>query len=90
MPNLDSAIKKARQDVKRTRRNRLLKEKMHDSIAAVNRLAKTGAGSKEAVSLAYKKIDKALKGGLLKPATAARRKARVARTAKAAAAKTAA
>ena len=86
MPLLKSAINEMRKDRKKTARNRLRKEKMHDSIKAVEKLTKTeGSAEKmpEVIKAAYKAIDKAAKRKLLHPKTAARRKSKVAKLAKA-------
>ena len=87
MPIIKSAIKEMRKDKKKTARNRLRKEKMHDSIKAVEKITKEkGAAEKisEALSAAYKAIDKAAKRNLLHKKTAARRKSKVAKMAKSA------
>ena len=90
MPLIKSAINEVRKDRKKTPRNRVQKEKMHDSIKSVEKLAKDKDGAAklgEAVKAAYKSIDKAAKKNLLHKKTAARRKSGVAKLAKSAAKK---
>ncbi len=90
MPLIKSAIKAMRKDRKKTARNRLQKDKMHDSIKAVEKLSKAKDGAEKlvaAVKAAYKTIDKAAKKNLLHKKTAARRKSKVAKLAKSAAKK---
>lgn len=85
MPIIKSAIKEVRKDKKKTARNRIRKEKMHDSIKAVEKVVKEkGAAEKisDALKTAYKAIDKAAKRNLLHKKTAARRKSKVAKMAK--------
>ena len=85
MPLIKSAIKKMRQDKKKTSRNRIQKEKLHDSVKAIEKLAKTGAADKlpDALKAAYQAIDKAAKKNLIHKKTAARRKSNVAKLVKA-------
>lgn len=89
MPLIKSAINEMRKDKKKTARNRIRKEKMRASIKTVAKLAKSGAVEKisEAVTAAYKAIDKAAKRNLIHKKTAARRKSRVAKMAKISSAK---
>ncbi|MFA6458582.1 MAG: 30S ribosomal protein S20 [Patescibacteria group bacterium] len=90
MPLIKSAIKAMRKDRKKTARNRLQKDKMHDSIKAVEKLSKAKDSAEKlvaAVKAAYKTIDKAAKKNLLHKKTAARRKSKVAKLAKSAAKK---
>lgn len=90
MPLIKSAIKAMRKDRKKTARNRLQKDKMHDSIKAVEKLSKAKDSVEKlvaAVKAAYKTIDKAAKKNLLHKKTAARRKSKVAKLAKSAAKK---
>ncbi|MFH0834080.1 MAG: 30S ribosomal protein S20 [Patescibacteria group bacterium] len=86
MPLLKSALKAMRRDRKKTARNRVQKNKMHDSIKLVEKLAKAKDTAKigEALKSAYKTIDKAAKRNLLHKKTAARRKSQVAKMAKSA------
>ncbi len=80
MPIIKSAIKRARQALKRKSRNQELKLSLRQSL---KRFADQ-PGSKQ-LSEAHSKIDTALKKGLLKPATAARRKSKLAKQLKTAA-----
>lgn len=85
MPLIKSAIKAMRKDRKKTARNRVQKDKMHDSIKTVEKLSKAKESAEklvEAVKAAYKTIDKAAKKNLLHKKTAARRKSKVAKMAK--------
>jgi small subunit ribosomal protein S20 len=82
MPLLKHAVKKARQDKKKTARNRIVKEQLRDTIKAVETAAlrKTGAEElKKILSSAYKKIDKAAKKFLIHKNKAANQKSRLAR-----------
>ena len=89
MPLIKSAISEIRKDKKKTARNRIRKEKMHASVKAVEKLAKSGVAEKisEAVKTAYKAIDKAAKKNLIHKKTAARRKSKMAKLAKISSAK---
>jgi small subunit ribosomal protein S20 len=85
MPIIKSAINEMRKDKKKTARNRMRREKMHDAIKTIEKLVREkGAVEKITVALksAYKAIDKAAKKNLLHKKTAARRKAKVAKLAK--------
>jgi small subunit ribosomal protein S20 len=85
MPLIKSAIKEMRKDKKKTARNRMRKEKMHDSIKAVEKLVKSKSPIEKitsAIKSAYKAIDKAAKRNLLHKKTASRRKSKVAKMAK--------
>jgi len=79
MPIIKSAIKRAKQAIKRRERNTVIKR---DIKSAVNDfLAKPTA---KALSAAYSELDKSVKKGLLKKNTVARRKMRLAKIAKSA------
>ena len=81
MPVTTSALKKMRQDRKKTSRNRLQLEKMRDTVKEVNTIVRTKVGdAASALSAAYKKLDKAAKKNLISPRTAARKKSLLART----------
>jgi len=85
MPLIKSAINEMRKDRKKTARNRIRKERMHDSIKTVERLGKSENAAEKisaAVTAAYKAIDKAAKKNLIHKKTAARRKSKVAKVAK--------
>ena len=81
MPNSSSAKKRMRQDAKRRLNNRTKASAMKTAIRRVQEAAEGGDDAKiaEAVSHAYKRIDKAAKTNVIHANTAARRKALVAR-----------
>ncbi len=80
MPITSSAKKALRSSKRKRLVNLENKEKMNKSVKAVKKLvvSKTKAGTKEALSLAYKALDKAAKKGVIKKNTASRRKSRLA------------
>jgi small subunit ribosomal protein S20 len=84
MPLIKSAIKKMRQDKKKTARNRLQKDSLKNAIKAVadQIRKKEVAGLAEALRKAYQAIDKATKKHLLHKNTAARKKSHLARLVK--------
>ncbi len=71
------AKKAHRQSLRKQLMNRVRKDAMRTALKAV-RSAKKGDG--KALAEAYKAIDKALKRGIIKKNTAARRKAKVAKS----------
>lgn len=75
-----SAKKAHRQSLRRKAVNDARKTAVRGALKAARAAKK---GDKAALAAAYKAIDKALKGGLLKKNTAARRKAKVAKLLKA-------
>ncbi len=77
MPIIKSAIKRAKQTIKRNARNVGIKRDIKEATKAF--LAKPTAA---ALSLAHSEIDTAVKKKLLKKNTAARRKANLAKIAK--------
>jgi ribosomal protein S20 len=77
MPIIKSAIKRAKQTVKRRERNVIIKRDIKDAVKAF--IAKPSAAG---LSAAQKEIDTAVKKGLLKKNTAARRKSALAKIAK--------
>jgi small subunit ribosomal protein S20 len=83
MPNSRQAKKRMRQDDKRRMNNRSKASAMKTAMRRVKDAAEAGDAAKleEAVSLAYKRIDKAAKASVIHANTAARRKSLVARTA---------
>ena len=74
-----SAKKAHRQSLRKKAHNDILKKNLRDALKAV-RSAKPG--DVKTLALVYKAIDKAMKKGLIKKNTAARRKAFVARALK--------
>jgi small subunit ribosomal protein S20 len=80
MPITSSAKKALRSSKRKRLVNLATKEGMNKSVKSVKKLvsAKTTAGTKEALSLAYKALDKAAKKGVIKKNTASRRKSRLA------------
>lgn len=81
MPITSSAKKALRSSLRKRAEN----DERRDAVRKAMKAIKTGAkgATKEQVALAYKAIDKALKRGLIKKNTAARRKALVSKMAKA-------
>ncbi len=77
MPIIKSAIKRAKQTIKRRERNVGIKHDIKTAVKAFN--AKPSA---ETLSAAHSEIDTAVKKNLLKKNTAARRKAQLAKIAK--------
>jgi small subunit ribosomal protein S20 len=71
------AKKAHRQSLRKNAMNRTRKDAMRGALKAVRSAPK---GDTAALSAAYKAIDKALKRGIIKKNTAARRKAKVAKT----------
>lgn len=77
MPIIKSAIKRAKQTIKRRERNVGIKRDIKDATKAF--LAKPTA---KGLGAAYSEIDTAVKKGLLKKNTAARRKSQLSKVAK--------
>lgn len=80
MPVTKSAIKKAKQDERNRKRNRVLINAYKEASKNVRKLAESGKinEAKKALSDAYSKIDKAAKRKVLHKNNASRRKARLA------------
>jgi small subunit ribosomal protein S20 len=74
MPITKSAQKALRQSVRRKKLNLVKKEAMKNAVKNARKI-KSG----EALSLAYKAIDKAVKKGVIKKMAAARKKSRLAK-----------
>jgi small subunit ribosomal protein S20 len=78
---ITSSAKKAhRQSVRRHKLNDTRRQAVRGAVKAVRGAAK---GDTQTLAAAYKAIDKAVKRGLMKKNTAARRKSKLARTLKA-------
>ncbi len=77
MPIIKSAIKRAKQTIKRRERNVGIKHDIKTAVKAFN-----ANPSAETLSAAHSEIDTAVKKNLLKKNTAARRKAQLAKIAK--------
>ena len=79
MPITSSAKKALRSSKRKRIVNLATKEKMNKTVKSVKKLvvAKTKEVTKEALSLAYKALDKAAKKGVIKKNTASRRKSRL-------------
>lgn len=77
MPIIKSAIKRAKQTIKRRERNITIKRDIKDAVKAF--ITKPSAAG---LSAAQKEIDTAVKKGLLKKNTAARRKSNLSKIAK--------
>ncbi len=75
MPNIRSAIKKVRQDKKRTARNRWWKGRYKETVKKARQ-----EPSAEALKMAQKELDKAAKKGVIKKGKAARLKSRLTKT----------
>ena len=78
MPNIRSAKKKMRQDVKRTKNNHVYERAVQDIMKKVT----TADKSDSLISKAYSVIDKAVKKRIIHKHKAARLKSRVGRKAK--------
>jgi small subunit ribosomal protein S20 len=70
------AKKAHRQSLRKNAMNRVRKDAMREAMKAIRTAPK---GDTKTLSQAYKAIDKALKRGIIKKNTAARRKAKVAK-----------
>ncbi len=79
MANTFSAIKRARQEARRTEVNRMRKTKLRGQIRALRTLLdkKDGAGAKALLPKTFSMIDRAAKWGIVKKNTAARYKSRL-------------
>ena len=84
MPNTTSAKKALRTSERKRTHNLRRKREMNDVVKSIRTLAKSGRKeeAQQALSQAYKAIDKATKNGLIKKNTASRKKAQLARTIK--------
>ena len=81
MPNLGSAKKRLRQDVKRRARNRWRKERVKLAVKDLDDALQAGDKAKaaECLKLAYKQIDQVAAKGTMHKNTAARHKSRLAK-----------
>lgn len=77
MPHKESAKKRLRQTVKRTARNRAVKSRVATALKKVKSVPP--ADREQAVRAAVSVIDRAAKSGVMKKATADRRKSRLMR-----------
>lgn len=79
MPIIKSAIKRARQSIKRRSHNLQVKRAVNADIRAVHEAIASGDKSeiKTSLSAAYSEIDRAVKKGTLHKNTAARRKSQL-------------
>jgi len=86
MPIIKSAIKKMRQDVKRTERNNIYRNRLKSKMKELNKAAKDSkvAELPELLKDAYSIIDKAFKKNLIKRNNAARKKSNMAKAVSAA------
>jgi ribosomal protein S20 len=76
--------KSAKKAIRQSRRRKAMNDRRRKALAAAQKGARNAQkGDKAALAAAYKAIDKALKRGLIKKNTAARRKAKIARLLKA-------
>lgn len=83
MPITRSAKKALRGSMRKKAINDRRKKVMKEQVKKVEKLAKTDKkDAKKELSLAYSAIDKALKKGVIKKNTAARKKARLSRVTK--------
>ncbi len=81
MPNLRSAKKRLRQDVKRRARNRWRKERVKLAVKDLDDALKSGdkAKAEECLKVAYKQLDQVAAKGTIHKNTAARHKSRLAK-----------
>lgn len=85
MPITKGAIKAHKQSERKRVVNNRRKNTMKDVVKSVQKAALSGDAktAKELLSKAYKAIDKAAKGGIIKANTASRKKSRLTATVKA-------
>lgn len=78
MPNLANAKKALRQNKKRAARNKVVKDELHSLRRGMRKLVEAGKldEAKKLISLLDKKVDKAVKKGIVKLNNAARIKSR--------------
>jgi small subunit ribosomal protein S20 len=76
MPNIQSAKKKVRKDIKAEKRNAMYEKSISDSVKKVTK-AKTAKDKKETVQKAYSVIDKAAKKNVIHNNKASRLKSKV-------------
>jgi small subunit ribosomal protein S20 len=81
MPNIDSAIKRMRQNQRRRMRNRRLRSRMRTQIKKFRSLVEQGAidQAREALPSVYSVIDSTARKGVIHPNTAGRYKSRLAK-----------
>lgn len=79
MPNSKSAKKRLRQNVRLNLTNKIKKSQMRSYIRKLREAveAKDKETAQGLLAIAYRKIDKAMKGGCIHKNTAARRKAKI-------------
>jgi small subunit ribosomal protein S20 len=79
MANHYSALKRVRQDLKRTEVNRAAKSRLRHQIRTMRRLitSNDGNGAVAALARTFSMIDRSAKSGLIKKNTAARYKSRL-------------
>ncbi|HJS71617.1 MAG TPA: 30S ribosomal protein S20 [Acidimicrobiia bacterium] len=82
MANIKSQKKRNRQNETRRLRNKSIKSELKTSIRKVQVAAAAGEPTDELIKSAQKKIDTAAAKGVLHPNTAARKKSRLASSAK--------
>jgi small subunit ribosomal protein S20 len=78
MANIKSQIKRNRQNEIRRHRNKSVMSDVKTAIKKVDAAVEKGEATDEVYRSAQKKIDQAVSKGIIKPQTAARRKARLA------------
>jgi len=80
MANLKTSIKDVRQKEARRKRNRAWKVRLKENIKNIDNILNGKNGNlKDALSKAYKTIDKMAKIGIIKKQTASRKKSRLSR-----------
>jgi small subunit ribosomal protein S20 len=81
MANIKSQMKRNRQNVKRSERNKAIRSELKTRMKAALMAAESGdaVAAGKALQVAQKRIDTAVSKGVLHKKTAARRKARLAR-----------
>ena len=83
MPILDNAKKALRQSKKREQENLVFKKAYKKTLKDARKAVEAGAGDlQEKIKLAQKKLDKAVKKGIIKQNTAARYLSRLAKSVK--------
>ena len=81
MPNIESAVKRMRQNQRRRMRNRQLRSRMRTQIKKFRSLVENGEidEAREALPSVYSVIDSTARKGVIHPNTAGRYKSRLAK-----------
>lgn len=77
MPNIPSAKKRMRQNVKRRARNQKIRSRARTSVKRAREAVSSGTGAEQAVRQAGSELDRAASRGIIHKKNAARRKSRL-------------